>query len=130
MKWYNQFVWELCRHSVGEEIVVYPVLETLGDQGKQLAEEARAEHRKVKEMLSRMESLSSTGPKQEFDSMYATLMDDLLDHMTKKESVSITNFGPVSHGASCLKTLCASLLYFFHSDGASFWAACTNQLKN
>jgi hypothetical protein len=33
MKWYHQFVWELCRHSVGEEIVVYPLLDSFGDSG-------------------------------------------------------------------------------------------------
>jgi hemerythrin superfamily protein len=27
VKWQNQFVWELARHSVAEEIVVYPAFE-------------------------------------------------------------------------------------------------------
>jgi iron-sulfur cluster repair protein YtfE (RIC family) len=91
MKWYNQFVWELCRHSIGEEIVLYPLLESLGDEGKRLADDARMDHRKVKEMLSRMESLSSTGPKAEFDSMYTTLYNDLTHHMQKEESVRSTS---------------------------------------
>lgn len=44
----NQFTWELARHSVGEELVVYPALEKyLGDRGKQMADHDRQEHHKV-----------------------------------------------------------------------------------
>lgn len=44
----NQFVWELARHSVGEELVLYPAMEKhLGDRGKEMAEEDRKEHHKV-----------------------------------------------------------------------------------
>lgn len=41
----NQFTWELARHSVGEELVVYPAFEKyLGEKGKAMAEEDRKEH--------------------------------------------------------------------------------------
>lgn len=41
----NQFVWELARHSVGEELVVYPAMEKyLGQKGKDMAESDRKEH--------------------------------------------------------------------------------------
>lgn len=41
----NQFTWELARHSVGEELVVYPAFEKyLGDKGKNMAESDRKEH--------------------------------------------------------------------------------------
>lgn len=44
----NQFVWELARHSVGEELVVYPAMEKyLGQRGKEIAEHDREEHHKV-----------------------------------------------------------------------------------
>lgn len=44
----NQFTWELARHSVGEELVVYPALEKyLGDRGKQMADHDRHEHHQV-----------------------------------------------------------------------------------
>ena len=47
-KWQNQFTWELARHSVGEELVVYPALEKhLGQKGKELAEKDRNEHQVV-----------------------------------------------------------------------------------
>jgi hemerythrin superfamily protein len=44
----NAFTWELARHSIGEEIVVYPALERYVTGGKDMAEEDRAEHLKVK----------------------------------------------------------------------------------
>lgn len=46
-RWQNQFVWELARHSVAEEIVVYPALEKHVVNGKAIAEKDRQEHRIV-----------------------------------------------------------------------------------
>lgn len=43
----NQFVWELARHSIGEEIVVYPALEKHLENGKKLADRDRQEHQVV-----------------------------------------------------------------------------------
>lgn len=47
-RWQNQFVWELARHSIAEELVVYPALERLlGSKGHDFAEKDRAEHQEV-----------------------------------------------------------------------------------
>src|SRR6195952_2761515 len=44
----NQFTWELARHSVGEELVVYPAFEKhLGSKGMEMAEKDRQEHHQV-----------------------------------------------------------------------------------
>lgn len=44
----NQFIWELARHSVGEELVVYPAFEKeMGKEGHAMAEHDRKEHHKV-----------------------------------------------------------------------------------
>jgi hypothetical protein len=44
----NQFVWELARHSIGEELIVYPAMEKyMGDRGKKLADDDRQEHHEV-----------------------------------------------------------------------------------
>lgn len=51
IRWQNQFTWELARHSIGEEIVVYPVLEKQVSGGKDLADKDRAEHNKVRSPL-------------------------------------------------------------------------------
>lgn len=45
----NQFTWELARHSIGEELVVYPAFEKyLGAKGRTMAEHDRNEHHKVR----------------------------------------------------------------------------------
>ncbi|KAF9395751.1 hypothetical protein BGX21_009797 [Mortierella sp. AD011] len=46
-RWQNQFVWELARHSAGEEIVLYPAMEAELTNGKQLADNDRQEHQKL-----------------------------------------------------------------------------------
>ena len=44
----NQFTWELARHSVAEELIVYPAFEKyLGHEGKAMAEKDRKEHHEV-----------------------------------------------------------------------------------
>ena len=44
-RWVRQLTWEVARHAVGEEIVVYPLMEKhLGAEGRQLADHDRAEH--------------------------------------------------------------------------------------
>ena len=44
----NQFTWELARHAIGEELVVYPAFEKyLGVEGRLMAEEDRREHHQV-----------------------------------------------------------------------------------
>lgn len=44
-RWARQLTWEVARHAAGEEIIVYPLMEKhLGEEGKKLADEDRAEH--------------------------------------------------------------------------------------
>ena len=43
----NQFTWELARHSVGEELVVYPAFEKYLRGGEEMAERDRQEHQGV-----------------------------------------------------------------------------------
>lgn len=44
----NQFTWELARHSIAEELVVYPAFEKyLGEEGKKMAESDRKQHHQV-----------------------------------------------------------------------------------
>ncbi|KAM5342169.1 hypothetical protein ACJ41O_015200 [Fusarium nematophilum] len=54
----NQFVWELARHSVGEELVVYPAMERyMGAKGKEMADNDRREHHSVKELLKEFQAM-------------------------------------------------------------------------
>jgi hemerythrin superfamily protein len=44
----NQFTWELARHSVAEELLVYPAMEKyMGEEGKKHAESDRKQHHQV-----------------------------------------------------------------------------------
>lgn len=48
----NQFTWELARHSVAEELLVYPAFEKhMGDKGHKMAESDRKEHHRVCALL-------------------------------------------------------------------------------
>lgn len=46
-RYQNQFTWELARHSIGEELVVYPAMELYVENGKEMAEKDRIEHNRV-----------------------------------------------------------------------------------
>ena len=48
-RWQNQFTWELARHSIGEELVVYPAFaKYLGAKGQDMADKDRTEHQSVR----------------------------------------------------------------------------------
>lgn len=47
VRWQNQFTWELARHSIGEELVVYPALEKYVLGGVDIANKDRQEHQTV-----------------------------------------------------------------------------------
>jgi hemerythrin superfamily protein len=46
-RWQNQFTWELARHSIGEELIVYPLMEKNLPNGKAMADKDRKEHQTV-----------------------------------------------------------------------------------
>lgn len=46
-KWQNQFTWELARHSIAEELVVYPQFEKSLPDGLAMADKDRKEHQSV-----------------------------------------------------------------------------------
>lgn len=81
--WFNQFVWELCRHSVGEELILYPLMESINQQGRQLADKARQDHHKVKELLTDIQSDSNA---KSFRQKMESLMKDLQQHMNEEEN--------------------------------------------
>lgn len=92
-RWARQLTWEIARHAVGEEIVIYPLMEKhLGEQGKKLADADRADHqvrgfsllqknrahlvsKQVKILLSKLESLSP-GTAEHF-----AILKDVMDHL-------------------------------------------------
>lgn len=84
-RWARQLTWEVARHSAGEELVVYPLFEKyMGDEGKNMADEDRADHQKVKELLYHFESLSAGSP--EYDDTLARVVAELRTHISAEES--------------------------------------------
>ncbi|KAG0368392.1 hypothetical protein BGZ54_002010 [Gamsiella multidivaricata] len=82
-RWQNQFTWELARHSVGEELVVYPAMEKHLSNGKALADKDRKEHAVVKEQLYKFQNLKATDP--EFEPTIRALWKDLRQHIKEEE---------------------------------------------
>jgi len=83
-RWQNQFVWELARHSIAEELVVYPAFEkNLGDKGHQMAEKDRAEHQTVKDKLHVFQGLKAGTT--DFIPSLKSIMDDLAEHIKEEE---------------------------------------------
>src|SRR3954471_5378279 len=72
---------ELVRHSVAEEVIVYPKVE---DQvSAEEAEHAREEHAEAEETLKRLEKLDADDP--QFDDELATLMAEIRHHIEDEE---------------------------------------------
>ncbi|RAK98478.1 hemerythrin domain-containing protein [Aspergillus ibericus CBS 121593] len=62
-RWQNQFTWDLAPHSISEEIVLYPAMEThlsRGGGGGEVAEKDRVEHKIVQDLLYKFQSLHPT----------------------------------------------------------------------
>jgi len=84
-KWANQYRWELARHTVGEEIILYPAFEKyLGEEGLKIANEERAEHQGQKEMLAKLEGMNvkDDGYRELFEALQA----DLAEHVKGEEA--------------------------------------------
>ncbi|KAF9360834.1 hypothetical protein BGX34_007470 [Mortierella sp. NVP85] len=82
-RWQNQFVWELARHSVGEELVVYPAFESHLENGKEMADKDRKDHRSVKEALYKFQNLKATDA--EFLPTIVSLWEELSQHIKEEE---------------------------------------------
>src|SRR5919206_974566 len=77
----DQVTIELVRHSVAEEVLVYPEVED--KVSAEEAERARKEHAEAEETLHRMEKLDADDPA--FDDELATLMREIREHIAEEE---------------------------------------------
>ncbi|BFZ62787.1 hypothetical protein YB2330_003897 [Saitoella coloradoensis] len=83
-KWANQFIWELARHAIGEELVVYPAFEKhLGAQGKEMADRDRQQHLGIKQELYDLQNMSTDSPA--FEDKFTTLWGKLDLHVKEEE---------------------------------------------
>jgi len=87
----NQFTWELARHSVGEELVVYPAFEKhMGAKGHELAEHDRKEHHKVKQMLKAFQNMKATD--NDYVETIQAIWSDLSHHIKEEENDDLPSF--------------------------------------
>jgi hemerythrin superfamily protein len=77
----DQVTIELVRHSVAEEVLVYPKVEK--QVSAEEAEHAREEHAEAEETLHRLEKLDAGDPA--FDDELATLMREIRHHISDEE---------------------------------------------
>ncbi|ORX34470.1 hemerythrin HHE cation binding domain protein [Kockovaella imperatae] len=82
-RYQNQFTWELARHSLGEELVIYPLMEKVVPGGQAMAQKDRAEHQKVKEQLNLFQGMKASNP--EFEPTLRALMSNLSEHIKEEE---------------------------------------------
>lgn len=83
VKWQNQFVWELARHSIAEELVVYPAMEKYLPNGLDMAEKDRSEHQIVKEKLYEFQKMEASDP--DFIPAIDSLWETLSQHIKEEE---------------------------------------------
>jgi hemerythrin superfamily protein len=77
----DQVTIELVRHSVAEEVLVYPKVER--QVSEEEVEHAREEHAEAEETLKRLERLDCDDPN--FDDELATLMKEIRHHIDDEE---------------------------------------------
>lgn len=52
IEWRNMLTWNLARHAISEELTVYPAMEKwLGEEGKALTKDDKAQHQAVYPLL-------------------------------------------------------------------------------
>ncbi|KAF3064199.1 hypothetical protein GL218_02380 [Daldinia childiae] len=82
-RYQNAFVWELTRHAIAEELVVYPSMETGLNNGKEIADKDREEHQIAKEQLYKFQNM--TPDDSDFIPTLESLMTDLKIHIQQEE---------------------------------------------
>lgn len=81
--WFNQFVWAVTAHSAAEEAIVYSLIESINEKGKELGMQSRLEHDEFKKKL---EELSKEHDEAQFNIKFEEAVETLMEHVTKEET--------------------------------------------
>jgi hemerythrin superfamily protein len=95
----EQVTIELVRHSVAEEVLVYPQVED--KVSAEEAEHARKEHSQAEETLHRLEKLDADDPA--FDDELATLMAEIRHHIADEEGQMFAHMRQIIDGEELRK---------------------------
>lgn len=88
MRWYNQFVWNLARHSHAEELILYPFWRKDLANGEDIVKESIEDHQKVKKMLVDIQSINPLD--DQFRKRVETMWSSLLKHIEEEEKVYLS----------------------------------------
>ncbi|KAJ8456458.1 hypothetical protein ONZ45_g18711 [Pleurotus djamor] len=92
-RWARQLTWEVARHAVGEEIVVYPLMEKhLGEEGLKLTNQDREDHLVVKKLLYQLEDLQPGT--LSYDDCIGKVMSHLREHNDSEEKHDLPKLEP------------------------------------
>ncbi|KAJ6187019.1 hypothetical protein N7519_001927 [Penicillium mononematosum] len=80
----NMFIWALARHSIGEELVLYPLFEKTLSDGVQMANKDRDQHMQVKKQLKAFQNMTPSDT--QFVPTIRELMEHLSEHIKEEES--------------------------------------------
>ncbi|OJJ87499.1 HHE domain protein [Aspergillus glaucus CBS 516.65] len=85
----NMFTWELARHAVAEDLVVYPAMERYleGGRGREVAEKDRQEHQGIKNQLHTFQTLKPSDPR--FRPTLQSLLTDFKSHAYDEETTDV-----------------------------------------
>jgi len=78
---------QLARHHVGEELVVYPVMEKLLPDGNDLVSKDRQDHHRVAELLYKLQEKSTSD--EDFAQTFDDVMEVLRPHLREEEEIDI-----------------------------------------
>lgn len=82
-RYQNQFTWELARHAIGEELIVYPAIAKHVKDGQRIADKDRDEHQSIKEQLKAFQGLKPGDPA--FLPTLQAMAGDLEHHFRQEE---------------------------------------------
>ncbi|GAQ06345.1 uncharacterized hemerythrin-like protein C869.06c [Aspergillus lentulus] len=85
IRFQNKFTWELARHAIGEELVVYPALEKYLPNGTATADKDREEHQTIKEKLQKFQDMHPSDAS--FMPILKSMMVDLEKHIKEEETI-------------------------------------------
>jgi hemerythrin superfamily protein len=74
----------LAVHETAEELVIYPALETIGEEGRRVADERRAEEDVAKREVSDLEKLGPESP--DFEMQFGKVKALVLTHAEREEA--------------------------------------------
>ncbi|MEI2784656.1 MAG: hemerythrin domain-containing protein [Candidatus Nanopelagicales bacterium] len=80
----DQVIAMLIKHSVAEEMYVYPAMEQYLEDGKQDVEHDKAEHQELEELLKQLEGLDVSDP--QFPRCVSRIQEVPADHVSDEES--------------------------------------------